>query len=214
MYRSYLKRPFDLALALFLFLLSFPVFSILYIILSVYYKGDPFFYQQRPGYKTKLFSVIKFKSMIDAFDEAGNPLPDEMRITSVGRFLRKTSLDELPQLINVIKGEMSFIGPRPLLIQYLPYYSKREFKRHQVRPGITGLAQISGRNFLNWDDRLELDVHYMENLSFKLDCYIFLNTIIKVLKGTDINIIPNGLPFDAYRRKQLEAIEKKTARIA
>ncbi|HEY1025860.1 MAG TPA: sugar transferase [Sphingobacteriaceae bacterium] len=214
MYRIFFKRLFDLFFSLLLFILSSPVFGVLILFLSLYYKGSPFFFQKRPGYRTKVFQVIKFKSMKDAFDESGNPLPDEMRITTVGRLLRKTSLDELPQLINVIKGDMSFIGPRPLLMQYLPYYSERELQRHQVRPGITGLAQVSGRNYLNWNDRLELDVHYMENISLRLDSYILFKTIYKVLKGSDINIIPNGKPFDAFRRQQREAMEKKTAQIA
>ena len=140
--------------------------------------------------------------MIDSYDEAGKPLPDIDRITKVGVFLRKTSLDELPQLLNVIKGDMSFIGPRPLLTRYLPYYTEREMTRHNVRPGITGLAQVNGRNFLNWKERLELDAEYVEKLSFTLDLTILVQTIIKVVRGSDIKVVPNGKPFDVYRRSE------------
>lgn len=203
MYRLFFKRFFDLVLASVLFTLSLPVFVVLYVFLAAYYKGSPFFYQERPGYMGRLFRVIKFRSMTDAFDRDGHPLPDKDRITPVGIFLRKTSLDELPQLINVLRGDMSFIGPRPLLTRYLPYYSEREMTRHQVRPGITGLAQVNGRNFLNWKDRLELDARYVEELSFRLDVYIFLRTVVKVFRGSDIKVVPDGTPFDIYRQAEL-----------
>lgn len=205
MYRYFFKRFFDLFLVITLLTITLPVFVVLFIFLAIYYKGSPFFYQERPGYNAKSFRVIKFKSMIDAFDEHGEPLPDGERITKVGIFLRKTSLDELPQLLNVLKGDMSFIGPRPLLMRYLPYYTEREFSRHQVRPGITGLAQVNGRNFLNWKDRLELDAQYVENLSFALDISIFFKTVTKVFNGSDIKVVPDGTPFDSYRKKELES---------
>ena len=202
MYRLFFKRFFDVGLALVLFALTLPVFAVLYVFLSVYYKGSPFFYQERPGLQGVRFYVIKFRSMIDAFDAEGRPLPDKDRITSVGIFLRKTSLDELPQLINVLRGDMSFIGPRPLLTRYLPYYTEREMTRHHVRPGITGLAQVNGRNFLDWKDRLELDARYVEDLSFSLDVYILLRTAVKVFQGSDIKVIPDGTPFDVHRQAE------------
>lgn len=203
MYRIFFKRFFDVILASALFLVTVPVFAVLYLYLSAYYKGSPFFYQERPGLRGARFRVIKFRSMRDAFDRDGQPLPDKDRITPVGVFLRKTSLDELPQLINVLRGDMSFIGPRPLLMRYLPYYTEREMTRHLVRPGITGLAQVNGRNFLNWKDRLELDARYVEELSFMLDLRILVRTIIKVFRGSDIKVVPDGTPFDVYRKAEL-----------
>ena len=184
MYRIFFKRFFDVILASALFLVTLPVFAVLYLYLSAYYKGSPFFYQERPGLRGARFRVIN-------------------RITPVGVFLRKTSLDELPQLINVLRGDMSFIGPRPLLMRYLPYYTEREMTRHLVRPGITGLAQVNGRNFLNWKDRLELDARYVEELSFMLDLRILVRTIIKVFRGSDIKVVPDGTPFDVYRKAEL-----------
>jgi lipopolysaccharide/colanic/teichoic acid biosynthesis glycosyltransferase len=210
MYRYFFKRLVDLAIAVTAFLILLPVFIMLFLFLSVYYRGNPFFLQKRPGYRGRVFSVIKFKSMLDIYDAAGNPLPDMDRITKVGVFLRKSSLDELPQLINVIKGDMSFIGPRPLLVRYLPYYTEREYSRHNVRPGITGLAQVSGRNFLPWKDRLELDAQYVEKLSFSLDLKIFLTTVVKVIKRSDVRILANGVPFDVYRRNEELSVNKSS----
>lgn len=146
-----------------------------------------FFTQERPGKDERIFKLYKFKSMTDERDAEGNLLPDGERLTSVGRFIRKTSLDELPQLWNVLKGDMSFIGPRPLLIQYLPLYSVRQRRRHKVRPGISGLAQVSGRNAISWEHKFELDVWYVDHLSFRLDCKIILLTIEKVIKHDGIN---------------------------
>jgi len=205
MYKKFFKRFFDFTASLTALLILSPLFVVISIVLLIVNRGSPFFLQERPGYKGKLFRVIKFKSMIDKYDEEGKPLPDIHRITRAGRFLRTTSLDELPQLLNVLKGDMSFIGPRPLLVRYLPYYTPREFKRHEVRPGITGLAQVSGRNFLEWPERLQCDIDYVENLSLKLDVQIFFKTILKVLKRSDIKVIPNGIPFDRYRKMQQEA---------
>ncbi len=166
-------------------------------------KGKPFFVQERPGKNEKIFSIVKFKTMNDLTDDQGNLLPDRERLTPVGSFVRKTSLDELPQLINVIKGEMSFIGPRPLLIRYLPFYKEEERKRHSIRPGITGLAQVSGRNLLNWDDRLGLDVEYVKQVSFILDLKIVLRTIKNVLTSKDIAVDPQSvmIDLDDERRK-------------
>lgn len=154
-----------------------------------FYHGRPvFFSQKRPGKDERIFKMYKFRTMTNEKDKFGNLLSDGKRITKFGSFLRKTSLDELPELINVIKGDMSLIGPRPLLIEYLPYYSNEEKKRHNVRPGITGLAQVSGRNFLDWDRRLALDIKYIEKLSFKLDVNIFLRTINVVLSSKDVSV--------------------------
>ena len=164
--------------------------------------GKPFFYQLRPGKGERIFKIIKFKTMNDRRDANGQLLPDAERLTKIGTFVRKTSLDEIPQLLNVLKGDMSLIGPRPLLVKYLPYYSKREQLRHTVRPGITGLAQVNGRNKLNWDDRLELDAQYVENLSFLLDIKILFRTIINVLLRKDIAV--GYIDLDDYRKNRNE----------
>ncbi|HTN07273.1 sugar transferase [Agriterribacter sp.] len=180
----------DFAVASLLMILLLPVFLILIIVLWIHYRGNPFFLQQRVGYREKVFSIYKFKSMRDLYDDEGNRLPDHMRLTIVGKFLRKASLDELPQLINILKDNMSFIGPRPLPVRFLPYYTERERKRHFTKPGITGLAQVSGRNHLPWNERLELDVKYVENISFGTDFKIVYKTILKVVKQEDITLTP------------------------
>lgn len=190
MYRHIFKGLIDVVGALVLLVLFSPILLILLIVLLIHYKGKPFFLQQRMGYKDQPFFIYKFKTMIDAYDEEGNRLPDHLRITKIGKFLRKTSLDELPQFINIVKRDMSFIGPRPLSVRYLPYYTERERRRHTVLPGITGLSQVSGRNNLPWDERLELDVVYVEKLSFLLDCKIGWKTVLKVAKREDITITP------------------------
>ena len=150
-------------------------------------KGDIFFLQDRPGKLGKTFKIIKFKTMRDAFDASGDPLPDEIRITSIGRFIRMLSLDEILQIINVIKGDMSLVGPRPLLIEYLPLYNEVQMRRHLVRPGITGWAQVNGRNALEWNQKFFYDVWYVDNISFTLDCKILLLTVLKVFKRQGIN---------------------------
>lgn len=183
MYKNYFKRLFDFIIALVALILIGWLLIIIAIWLHFANKGaGAFFFQERPGKGEKIFKVIKFKSMTDERDENGNLLPDNQRLTKVGRFVRATSLDELPQLINVLKGDMAFIGPRPLLIRYLPYYTEREKLRHTVRPGISGWAQIHGRNLLSWDDKLEFDAYYAEHVSFLLDVKIFFLTILKVIK--------------------------------
>lgn len=202
-YRNYIKRLLDIVLAIGLLAIFSPILILGTITLWIANKGQPFFFQKRPGRYEKLFSIVKFKTMNDDTDHFGNLLPDSKRLTPVGAFFRKTSLDELPQIINVLKGDMSFIGPRPLLIRYLPYYTSREKVRHSVRPGITGMAQVSGRNFLPWDERLEMDVHYVNHLSFKLDLLIFFKTIKNVILRNDVEIVPESkmLDLDAYREK-------------
>lgn len=201
MYKALFKPLFDFTAAFLGLLLLSPIFLVVTIALYFANNGKPFFFQKRPGKNERIFSIIKFKSMNDKKDANGKLLPDKDRLTKAGSFVRKTSLDELPQLINVLKGDMSFIGPRPLLPQYLPFYTEREKLRHTVRPGITGLAQTSGRNNLNWDERLELDVQYVENVSFTNDLKILLKTINNVLRREDVVIIPGEFytTLDKYR---------------
>ena len=182
-----LKSLFDKTLALFLIIL----FSPIYIIVSflIYKKmGKPIlFRQKRPGYKEKIFGIYKFRTMTNETDEYGNLLPDDQRLIGIGKFIRSTSLDELPQLFNVLKGEMSFVGPRPLLIEYLPLYSEMQKRRHNVKPGITGWAQVNGRNAISWEQKFEYDVWYVDNQSFLLDMKILWMTFLKVVKRSDIS---------------------------
>jgi len=202
MYKVFFKRLIDFLGALLFILLFFPVYLFLIVFLSIYYKGTPFFTQRRPGKNNEIFEVIKFKSMIDAFDENGDPLPNKDRITNVGRILRKTSLDEIPQIFNILKGDMSFVGPRPLFESYLEYYTDEELLRHSVRPGVTGLAQVNGRNFLGWDDRLALDVKYAKSVSFVLDIKILYLTFLKVINSKDISVVPSMTPLYKIREKR------------
>lgn len=187
-YKNYIKRPLDFIISLFALILLFPLFLILIILL--YFtneKAGVFFYQPRPGKGGSVFNVIKFKTMNDRKNSKGELLPSIERITKIGSFMRKSSLDEIPQLINVLKGDMSLIGPRPLLVNYLPLYTPEQARRHQVRPGITGWAQVNGRNAISWNKKFELDVWYVENISFLLDLKVLYLTIKKVLRGADIN---------------------------
>ncbi|PQV49582.1 lipopolysaccharide/colanic/teichoic acid biosynthesis glycosyltransferase [Jejuia pallidilutea] len=201
MYRYFIKRLLDFFSALVLLILLFPVFVVVTVVLFIANQGAPFFVQKRPGKNEKIFSIIKFKTMNDKKDTDGNLLSDTERLTPLGAFIRKTSLDEIPQLINVLKGEMSFIGPRPLLIEYLPYYSDKEKKRHSIRPGITGLAQVSGRNLLNWDDRLAKDIEYVEHVSFKTDFKIFIKTINSVITSKDIVVDPHAVMLNLQEER-------------
>ena len=187
MYKNFFKSLIDRLIAVIVLLLASPVLLITTIALWFANDGKPFFFQRRPGLGGLIFSIIKFKTMNDKRDENGELLPDAVRLTTTGGFVRKTSLDELPQLINVLKGEMSLIGPRPLLEEYLPLYSARQARRQEVRPGITGWAQINGRNTVNWPERFEMDVWYVENCSFLLDLKIIFLTIKKVIKSEGIN---------------------------
>ncbi|MDN3707764.1 sugar transferase [Myroides ceti] len=193
MYKHFFKRVLDIIVSAGVLLLASPVFFLVLISLFIANQGKPFFFQDRPGKHEKLFRIIKFKTMNDKKDEKGNLLPDAKRLTKVGSFVRKTSLDELPQLINVVLGDMSLIGPRPLLIRYLPFYREDERIRHSVRPGITGWAQVNGRNTAKWDDRLALDVVYVKNISFALDMKIVYKTILKVIKSENIVIDPESI---------------------
>lgn len=187
MYRNYLKRVFDVAFSTVAICLLLPLFLLLAVLLSFANRGRPFFFQHRPGKGGRIFLLIKFKTMNDRRDQDGHLLPDEKRLTAIGKFIRKTSLDEIPQLINVVKGDMSLIGPRPLLVEYLPLYTAFQNRRHEVRPGITGWAQVNGRNALSWDEKFALDVWYVDHLSWQLDAKILLLTIKKVLKTENIS---------------------------
>ena len=193
MYKNFFKRIIDFILVFCVLAVIWPILLLITFWLHFANKGaGVFFLQNRRGKNGKIFKVIKFKTMTDERDADGNLLPDEKRLTKVGRFVRSTSIDELPQLINVLKGDMALVGPRPLLPKYLPYYTKREYLRHAVRPGITGFAQVNGRNMLKWDERLELDVYYVENVSFYMDLKIIFRTILKVIKSN--NIALNSIP--------------------
>ena len=184
------KRVFDFTFSLIVLLCLSPFLLVITIWLHFANKGaGAFFLQPRPGKDEKIFNVIKYKSMTDERDENGDLLPDAKRLTKVGRFVRATSIDELPQFINVLKGDMALIGPRPLLVEYLPYYTEREAKRHSVRPGITGYTQVHGRNNLSWDERLSMDVYYVEHISLKTDFMIFWQTIVNVLSRKDVQVI-------------------------
>ena len=186
MYQSTLKPFFDFMGALVLLLLTGPLFIVLLVVLAVSNGGNPFFLQRRPGKDERIFTIVKFKTMNDKKDQTGNLLPDSERLTKVGRFVRSTSLDELPQLLNVLKGDMSFVGPRPLLPEYLPLYSEMQKKRHNVKPGITGWAQVNGRNAISWERKFEYDVWYVDNICFTLDIRILWRTILKVFKREGI----------------------------
>ena len=187
MYRLFLKRIFDFLLALIGIILLSPVFLVVLVLLITNNQGKPFFFQKRPGKNEKIFNVIKFKTMTDKKDPHGQLLPDADRLTKLGVFIRKTSLDEIPQLINVLKGDMSLIGPRPLLPEYLPLYNATQKKRHDVKPGITGWAQVNVRNAISWKQKFEFDVYYVENISFIFDVNIFFLTIVKVFRTEGIN---------------------------
>ncbi|MCF7568626.1 sugar transferase [Sabulilitoribacter arenilitoris] len=188
MYKLFFKPLIDYTAALLAIIIFSPIFIITTILLYFANSGKPFFFQIRPGKNEKLFSIIKFKTMNDKVDEKGKLLPDTYRLTKIGKLVRKTSIDELPQLLNILKGDMSLIGPRPLLPQYLPYYMTNERKRHTVKPGITGLAQVSGRNNINWDTKLKFDADYVDNLSFIMDLNILTKTIYKVIASKDVAI--------------------------
>jgi lipopolysaccharide/colanic/teichoic acid biosynthesis glycosyltransferase len=188
MYRNFFKRAFDFFISSIGFIIISPIFLLLWIWLSISNKGaGAFFFQERPGKNAKIFKVVKFKTMTDERDANGILLPDADRLTKVGKFVRSTSLDEIPQLLNVIKGDMSLIGPRPLLVQYLPLYNETQRRRHEVRPGITGWAQVNGRNAISWEQKFAYDVWYTDNVSLSLDCKILLKTIQKVFVREGIN---------------------------
>jgi undecaprenyl phosphate N,N'-diacetylbacillosamine 1-phosphate transferase len=187
MYAQVIKPLGDKLAAALVLLLSLPLTFPVFVLLSIYNQGSPFFTQLRPGLGGKIFRIAKFKTMNDKRDQAGNLLPDEKRLTAIGQFVRKTSLDEIPQMINVLKGDMSLIGPRPLLVEYLPLYTPHQARRHEVKPGITGWAQVNGRNAISWAERFELDVWYVDHISLWLDLKIAFKTIFKIFKSEGIS---------------------------
>lgn len=193
MYRKFGKRFLDVLISGMALILLSPVFLTVAVLVRVKLGSPIIFHQKRPGKDEKIFTLCKFRTMTDAKDEKGNLLPDEVRLTSFGKLLRATSLDELPELWNILKGDMSLVGPRPLLVEYLPYYRRKEKLRHSVRPGLTGYAQVNGRNFLGWDHRLEKDVFYVKNLSFLLDLKIIIKTVMVVVKKEDVSVDSNAV---------------------
>lgn len=213
LYAKVIKRILDFLLSLCAIIVLSPVLLVLCILVRTRLGSPIFFKQERPGRNEKIFTLCKFRTMTDERDEQGNLLPDHVRLTKFGKFLRATSLDELPELFNILKGDMSIIGPRPLLVSYLPYYSEREKLRHSVRPGLTGLAQVSGRNFIDWDKRMEKDVEYVENLSFFMDMKVLMMTVQTVLGhqdevAEDTNAVEGN--FAQIRQKRLEETGKLT----
>lgn len=208
MYAKYFKRIIDFCLSLIGLIVLSPLLIILIILGAIFMQGNPFFTQERPGKDEKIFKLIKFRTMDNRKDEDGNLLPDELRLNKYGRFLRSTSLDELPELINILKGEMAIIGPRPLLVEYLPFYTLDERHRHDVRPGLSGWAQVNGRNAIDsWEQRFEFDLEYVNHVSIGFDLKIIIFTIVKVLNRSDIQVgsqIKVGRLDDARRNKRHE----------
>lgn len=208
MYAKFIKRLLDFALSLTALLVLSPALLVLTVLGAIKMKGNPFFTQQRPGKNEKIFKLIKFRTMTCEKDENGKLLPDAQRLTTYGKLLRSTSLDELPELINILKGDMSIVGPRPLLVEYLPWYTQEEKRRHSVLPGLTGWAQVSGRNFLDWESRFKLDVEYVDNISFWKDLEILFLTVKKVFSKSDVaqdTYAAEG-NFAQIRKEQAESI--------
>lgn len=187
MYKLYVKRLLDFVLSLSALVVLSPLLLLLTIVGAIAMKGNPFFTQLRPGKDEKIFKIIKFRTMTMARDEQGNLLPDKDRLNVYGKFLRNTSMDELPELINILKGDMSFVGPRPLLVEYLPLYNTEQRRRHEVRPGLTGLAQINGRNIITWESKFKHDLEYVEKISMRMDVAIFIRTFSKVIQREGVN---------------------------
>ncbi len=203
MYAKCFKRVIDFSLSLVALIILSPLLVVLIALGAVFMGGNPFFTQERPGKNEKIFKLIKFRTMNNRKDKDGKLLPDEVRLNKYGRFLRASSLDELPELANIVKGDMSIIGPRPLMARYLDYYTEEEKKRHNVRPGLSGYAQVHGRNNVNWDERMEMDVYYAEHISFRLDLKILIDTILIVLKREGISA-EDMTNFDDFRKNQWE----------
>lgn len=205
LYNKYIKRILDILISLTFIVLFSWLYLILVILVRIKLGSPVLFCQERPGYNEKIFKLYKFRTMTDKRDEKGNLLPDSERLTKFGSMLRSTSLDELPEMFNILKGDMSLIGPRPLLVEYLPYYTEEERLRHSVRPGLTGLAQVSGRNYLAWDKRLAKDVEYVKHISFITDVNIIIKTIMVVFKKEDISVDTNmveGYLWDERQKRE------------
>ena len=198
MYKNFFKRVFDFCLSLIALILLAPFLLVFAIIGAIKMKGNPFFYQERPGKDEKIFKLIKFRSMTEEKDENGNYLPDEVRLTKYGKWLRSTSIDELPELINILKGDMAIVGPRPLLVKYLKLYNNEQRRRHEVRPGLTGLAMANGRNSLTWDQKFKYDIEYVDNISLWLDIKIILKTVVGVLKKEGVTS-PNSATVEEFK---------------
>lgn len=209
-YEKYFKRPLDFFCGLAAVLVFWWLYLLLMILGAIFMGGNPFFTQERPGRDGKIFKLIKFRSMDNRKGQDGKLLPDSVRLNKYGRFIRKTSLDELPEAFNIIKGDMSVIGPRPLAVQYLPYYNEQERHRHDVRPGLSGLAQVNGRNGLQWEERFAYDLQYVEKITFLGDLKIILLTVKKAAKSEDIVVRGTGktIDFDKYRQSQMEVSAK------
>ena len=203
MYAKCFKRVIDFVLSLLAIIIFLPILLILIILGVVFMGGNPFFTQERPGKDEKIFRLIKFRTMDNRKDKDGKLLPDDIRLNKYGRFLRSTSLDELPELLNILKGDMSIIGPRPLMVRYLSYYTDEERKRHSVRPGLSGYAQVHGRNNVDWAERMKMDVYYADHVSFKMDLKILFETILIVIKREGISV-EDMTNFDDFRKKQWE----------
>lgn len=206
MYAKYIKRWLDFILSLLAIIILSPILLIVALLVRIKLGSPIIFKQERPGLHEKIFTLYKFRTMTDEKDKDGNLLPDDQRLTKFGKLLRSTSLDELPELFNILKGDMSIVGPRPLAVQYLPYYNKTEKKRHSVLPGLTGLAQVNGRNTTNWPERFAYDIKYVNHISFLMDLSIILKTLGKVIKRGDITVRGTGkiIDFDQYRKYEME----------
>ena len=204
-YSKYIKRLLDILISLTFIVLFSWLYLILVILVRIKLGSPVLFCQERPGYNEKIFTLYKFRTMTDKRDEKGNLLPDSERLTKFGSMLRSTSLDELPEMFNILKGDMSLIGPRPLLVEYLPYYTEEERLRHSVRPGLTGLAQVSGRNYLAWDKRLAKDVEYVNHISFIMDIRIIIKTIMVVFKKEDVSVDTNVVEGYLWDERQKRA---------
>lgn len=209
MYEKYIKRSMDFLVSICVIAALLPVFIILFVVGTIKMKGNPLFFQERIGKNEKPFKLVKFRTMTNERDTKGNLLPDEVRLNAYGKFLRSTSLDELPELFNILLGQISFVGPRPLLVRYLPYYTKEEHRRHDVMPGLTGYAQVHGRNYVTWEDKFKMDLWYVEHISFMTDIKIMLNTIYVVVNRENIEtaskIVHDGVvyqPLDVERREE------------
>lgn len=211
MYKNFFKRVLDFTLSLMAIIVLSPVFLIVAFLVKTKLGSPVLFTQERPGFNEKVFKMYKFRTMTDERDENGNLLPDDVRLTSFGKKLRSTSLDELPELFNILKGDMSIVGPRPLLVSYLPWYTEREKLRHTVRPGLTGWAQVNGRNYLGWDKRLSHDIEYVEKINFVFDIKIIYLTVMKVLKSEDISVNTNSVEpnFAEERKNKMEKGKKE-----
>ena len=213
LYKAFFKRFYDMLLSGIALLILSPVLIILTIVGAIKMKGNPFFTQLRPGKDEKIFKLIKFRSMTNAKDENGNLLPPSKRLTKYGKILRSTSLDELPELINIFIGDMSIVGPRPLLVEYLPYYTEQESRRHEVRPGLTGLAQVNGRNAISWEQKFAYDVSYVDNVSLGQDIKILFNTLLKVVKRSGIQFnkdVKEGSFLETRKRLAQEKAEAES----